>query len=300
MIEEDIITKIFVECDDFVKKFNKKYKKYLLPSKNEKKRNKPSSLTTSEVMTILIYYHKSGYKYFKYYYLNSYLELKKYFPKLISYKRIVNMAKDVLVYLMAFMLFARKGKNTDIAFIDSTSIKVCDNKRIHGHKVFKGLAKRGKTSKGWFYGFKLHLVVNELGEILGFTFTPANVSDVNKDVVLQITKNFQGKLFGDRGYISKDLFETLYEKGIQLITKIRKNMKNTLMPLMDKLLLRKRAIIETINDELKNIYDLEHSRHRSPVNAMVNWICALIAYSFRDKKPSIRNEVEIKNLLLVK
>ena len=299
MIDEDMITQIFVKCDDFVKKFNEKYKKYLLPSKKEKKRNKQSSLTISEVMTILIYYHKSGYKCFKYYYLNSYFELKTYFPKLVSYKRIVNMMKEVLVYLMAFMLFARRGKNTGIAFIDSTSIKVCDNKRIHSNKVFKDLAKRGKTSKGWFYGFKLHLVVNELGEILGFSFTPANVSDTNQDIVLQITKDFQGKLFGDKGYISKKLFEILYKKGIQLITKIRKNMKNKLIPLMDKLLLRKRAIIETINDELKNIYDLEHTRHRSPVNAMVNWICALIAYSFRKKKPSIRNKVEIKNLLLV-
>jgi IS5 family transposase len=141
---------------------------------------------------------------------------------------------------------------------------------------------------GWFYGFKLHMVINDSGEILGFTFTPANISDVDTKSVLQITKDITGKLFGDKGYISKRLFELLYERGITLITKIRKNMKNKLLPLIDKILLRKMAIIETVNDELKNIYNLEHTRHRSPINAMVNWLGALIAYTYRQKKPSLK------------
>ena len=182
-------------------------------------------------------------------------------------------------------------------FVDSTKIVVCDNRRIHQHKVFKGLAKRGKSSTGWFYGFKLHLVVNEKGEIIDFVFTPGNVDDRNENVMTILTKDIFGKLFGDKGYLSSKLFEILWDKGIQLITKIKKNMKNKLMPLIDKLLLRKRAIIESINDQLKNISQLEHTRHRSPVNAMVNWIAALVAYSYQDKKPHINFDIKERKLL---
>ena len=116
---------------------------------------------------------------------------------------------------------------------------------------------------GWYYGFKLHLVVNDKGEILSFLFTPANVNDNNKEIVKKLTKDLFGKLIGDKGYISKELFKELYKDSIELITKVRKNMKNKLLPLIDKLLLRKRALIESINDELKNIAMLEHTRHRS-------------------------------------
>ena len=150
---------------------------------------------------------------------------------------------------------------------------------------------------GWFYGFKLHLVINEKGEILSFFFTPGNSSDQDEKVIDHLCKNLSGKLFGDKGYISQKLFEKLWQKGIQLITKIRKNMKNKLLPLLDKLLLRKRALIESINDQLKNVAMLEHTRHRSPINAMINWISALIAYTYQPKKPSIRLDESEKNLL---
>src|SRR5213080_4624559 len=92
---------------------------------------------------------------------------------------------------------------------------------------------------------------------------------------------------GIRGYISQRLFEQLWEQGVQLITKLRKNMKNRLLPLFDKLLLRKRSLVETINDQLKNISQIEHSRHRSPFNFFVNLIAGLVAYTFREKKPSL-------------
>jgi hypothetical protein len=98
-------------------------------------------------------------------------------------------------------------------------------------------------------------------------------------------------------YLSKELFKELYKDSIELITKVRKNMKNKLLPLIDKLLLRKRALIESINDELKNIAMLEHTRHRSPINAFVNWISALVAYSYFPKKPSIKIYKEDRELL---
>src|SRR2546430_816478 len=183
------------------------------------------------------------------------------------------------------LLPPRLGKCRGISFIDSTKIGVCHNRRIWSHKVFKALAKRGKTSVDWFYGFKLHWVVNDCGELLAVKITAGNVDDRNP--VLELARALFGKLFGDRGYISQKLFEQLWGQGVQLITKLRKNMKNRLLPLFDKLLLRKRSICETINDQLKNISQIEHSRHRSVFNFFVNLIAGLVAYTFREQKPSL-------------
>lgn len=181
------------------------------------------------------------------------------------------------------------GKTTGISFIDSTTLDVCHNRRIDSHKVFDGIAERGKSSTGWFYGFKLHITTNEYGEILSFYITPGNVDDRNIDLIEKLTKNLFGKLFGDKGYLSQPVFTRLYEKGITLITKVRKNMKNKLMNIEDKLLLRKRAIIESVNDFLKNICQIEHTRHRSFINFLVNVVSGVAAYSFFQKKPSINN-----------
>lgn len=153
--------------------------------------------------------------------------------------------------------------------------------------MFKGLAARGKSSMGWFYGFKLHLIVNEHGELVSFFITPGNVPDNNIETVTRLAKRLQGKLFGDRGYISKDLFAALWKQGVQLTTGIKRNMKNRLLPLMDKIMLRGRSIIETINDQLKNQEQIEHTRHRSPVNFGVNLFSGLIAYQLQSKKPSL-------------
>lgn len=195
---------------------------------------------------------------------------------------------------MCIYLQTRRGEDTGIAFIDSTSLVVCDNRRIHSHKVFKKVARRGKTSMGGFYGFKLHLVVNDRGGLLAFQITPGNVDD--RRAVPELTQGLTGKLGGDRGYLSQPLFKVLGDRGLQLITKIRKNMHNQLMPLADMLLLRKRAIIETLNDQLKNIQQVEHTRHRSLVNAMVNVLAALVAYTYQPCKPSLnlsKNELKL-------
>jgi hypothetical protein len=187
---------------------------------------------------------------------------------------------------LIFYLMSKKGNCTGISFVDSTPIRVCKNKRIEAHKVFSGVAARGMSSMGWFYGFKLHLVVSEHGDILSFQLTPGNVDD--RKPLSFLFEGLFGKVFADKGYISKDLFVEFFEKEIQLITGVRKNMKNRLMPLIDKLLLRKRSIIETINDQLKNISQIEHSRHRSFTNFLVNLISGLIAYALQPKKPSLR------------
>ncbi len=237
-------------------------------------------------MTILIHFHQSHYRDFKTYYTDHVCEhLKSEFPKLVSYERFVILMPSALGSLSAY-LKSLYGRCHGVSFIDSTALSVCDNHRIHNHKVFAEFAQRGKGSMGWFYGFKLHLVVNDCGELLACQITPGNVDD--REPVPVLAKRLFGKLIADRGYISQALFEQLLDSfGVQLITKLRKNMKNRLMPLMDKLLLRKRAIIESIVDQLKNISQIEHTRHRSPLNCFVNIIAGLIAYCHQPKKPSL-------------
>jgi hypothetical protein len=190
----------------------------------------------------------------------------------------------VVIVLWAYAL-SRCGRCTGISFVDSTALRVCHNRRIARHKVFLDMAARGQSSTGWFYGFKLHLVVNDRGDILAFQLTPGNVDD--RVPVPKLAATLFGKLFGDKGYLSTPLFKTLFEQGVQLVTNLRSNMKNKLTPLTDKLLLRKRWIIETINDQLKNISQIEHSRHRSPVNFIVNVLAGLIAYMWQPKKNSL-------------
>ncbi|MDE6004591.1 MAG: IS982 family transposase [Oscillospiraceae bacterium] len=206
---------------------------------------------------------------------------------LSGYRRFVEIMEYVLVPLIVYIVRARFVKCCRISFMDSTPIKVCDNHRIYGHRVFSKYAKMGKNSMGWFYGFKLHLIINDEGEILSFCFTSGNVDDRNEAVMDSLIKEIFGKFFADRGYISQKLFEKLLEKDITLVTKAKKNMKNKLTNLYDRLMLRKRTVIESVNDFLKNICNIEHSRHRSMTNFLVNLVSALAAYSFLPKKPSI-------------
>ena len=238
-------------------------------------------------MTILIHFHQSHYRDFKAYYTDYVLErLRSEFPGLVSYTRFVEFVPSALIPLCVYLRSSCLGVCTGISFMDSTALAVCKNPRIHSHKVFAGLAERGKTSTGWFFGFKLHLIFNDRGELLNLMLTPGNTDD--RQPVPKMVRKLFGKLFADRGYISKKLVhELLRTFHVQLVTGIRSNMKNVLMPLTDKLLLRKRAIVETIIDQLKNISQIEHSRHRSPINFLVNLICGLIAYCRQPKKPSL-------------
>jgi len=294
MLTRDKITEIYCIADDFCKEFALEIKKLkMLPEKEKKRRNRSCEMSDSEIITILLLFHFGTFKNFKHYYLHYIgIHLRKEFPKQLSYNRFVEIQHRVFVPMMFFINTVCFGKCTGITFVDSTSIKVCHNKRIKRNKVFNGIAKTGKNTMGWFHGFKLHLVCNDKGELLSFCLTPANVDDRNPQTMKTLTKKLFGKLFGDKGYISAALFEMLFDKGIHLVTGIRSNMKNRLMSFYDRIMLRKRSIIETINDELKNICEIEHSRHRSMHNFIMNLIAALAAYSFFDKKPAIRFEWE--------
>ena len=171
----------------------------------------------------------------------------------------MELEKEVLLPMTIFIKKVLLGTCTGISFVDSTPLRVCRNQRILIHKTFEGLAERGKCSMGWFFGFKLHLIINDKGEILNFMFTPGNVDDREPLKQGRFLENIKGKLCADKGYIGQALFENLFLNGIQLVTKVKNNMKNSLMSIADKILLRKRALIETVNDELKNIEQREKS-----------------------------------------
>lgn len=282
----DSLLELFCDVDDFCQAFLPTWQKQLLATGAiQRQRNRQLSL--SEIMTILIHFHQSHYRNFKSYYTDYVLErLRGEFPGLVSYTRFVEFIPWVLMPLCIYLRTACLGTCTGISFMDSTALVVCKNPRIRSHKVFAGLAQRGKTSTGWFFGFKLHLIFNDRGELLNLLLTPGNTDD--RQPVPKMVRKLFGKLFADKGYLSKKLFEELLRTfNVQLVTGIRSNMKNILMPLMDKILLRKRAIVETIIDQLKNISQIEHSRHRSPINFLVNLICGLIAYCHQPKKPSL-------------
>lgn len=287
----DDITVIYCDIDDFWKEFKEEWGKNLISC--GPKRGPKSIMSMSEMMTIVILFHQSGYRTFKHFYQYVKTHLKREFPQLLSYSRFVNVMQGLFIPLFAYLLHKR-GSVTGISFIDSTSLKVCHNKRIQRNKVFRKLAKRGKTTTGWFYGFKLHLIVNDRGEILAFQLTQGHVADIAVADVL--SQQIVGKLFGDKGYISSSLGERLLKRGLQLFTSVRANMKQKLITLKDKILLRKRSIIETINDQLKNISQIEHTRHRSPRNFLINLLAGIAAYTHRTKKPALKLD-GIENLL---
>jgi hypothetical protein len=275
---------MFCDIDDFCKGFAPRYRQRLLQS-GQSQRTRPTTLALSEIMTILVYFHCSHYRDFKHYYTEYVAtQLRPYFPALVSYSRFVELMPRALVPLCGY-LHTRKGRCTGITCVDSTSLAVCHNRRISRHKVFDGYATRGKSSMGWFFGFKLHLMVNDEGELLACRVTTGEVND--QVPVERMARGLWGQLFGDRGYISRALHQALWAHGLALITLRRRNMKPRLMRLWDRLLLRKRLLIETINDNLKNVSQIEHSRHRSLTGFMVNLVGGLLAYTFQPKKPSL-------------
>lgn len=293
---QDKITEIFYLTDEFCNEFQKSIQGHLLGNPPKKK----PIMNQSEVITILVLFHGMQHKNLKHFYLNFVQKhLVHLFPNTVSYNRFVELSQQVVLPMSLFLKMQCLGQSTGITFADSTPIRVCKNKRIKRNKVFKDMATVGKSTMGWFYGFKLHLIVNEKGDVINFVITQGNVDDREPLKNGNFLEKIKGKLYADKGYISEKLTQLLFIDGIQLITGIRDNMKNCLLELKDKILLRKRSLIETINDELKNICQIEHSRHRSFENFISNLISGLIAYSFFPKKPSINFDTTITNQVVL-
>lgn len=291
------LTALFVDVDDHGQLFRDGLERRLLED-DTRQRRRDTHLSMSEIMTILIAFPFSNYRTFKHFYLHLLTHHRREFPHLPTYHRLVALIPRATMPPFAYLMMRCLGQVTGIGFVDSTPIRVCSHKRINRHKVFKGIAARGKSTVGWFYGFKLHLIINDRGERLAFNLTPGNVDD--RQPVPTMAHGLWGKLYGDKGYLSQELFERLLERGVKLVTSIRKNMKNKLMELEEKLLLRKRSLIETVNDPLKNVCQVEHTRHRSQGNFLTHLIAGLIAYAKQPKKPSLRfdNRNQEPDLLL--
>lgn len=292
---EDKITQIFVEVDDFVKDLDHFALKKQLLGDAVARRNRKCKLTLSEMMTIYIGFHISSHTNFKKYYTDfiavHYLHL---FPDLVTYERFNQLQSRLFMPMLMYFKNRCQGECTGISFIDSTPLQVCHIKREKQHKVFRGIAEKSKSTMGWYFGFKLHLIINDKGEVLSFCFSKANVDDRDRKIMSIMTKEVFGKLFGDRGYISQKLAEYLWNDGVELVYKRRKNMKKMNISDTDKILLRKRAVIESVNDELKNICSIQHTRHRSLQGFFNNVVSALIAYQSFEKKPSIKISHELK------
>ena len=283
------LLELFCAVDDFWQAFAPGFQASLI-RQGARSRRRAGRLSESEIMTILIQFHHSRYRTFKAYYIQQVLGAwRAEFPTAVSYQRFVELIPAVLVPLAVY-LDSRLGRCTGISFVDSTPLAVCHNARIRDHRVFAGLAARGKTSVGWFYGFKLHLIVTDQGELLAYRLTPGNIDD--RRPLPQMTRGLFGTLLGDKGYLSQRLFATLFAQGIRLFTTLKRRMRNRLLSLSEKWLLRHRVLSETINDQLKNISQIEHSRHRSVANFLVNVLCGLIAYCQQPKKPSLHLEWE--------
>lgn len=292
----DKITEIFYIADEFCREFDAFLSTKIVGNKPKKK----PRMTNSEVITITVLFHSGSFRNLKHFYLHYVqIHLAKEFPNTVSYNRFTELMQSTILPMSMFLKTCCMGDCTGISFIDSTPVRVCKNKRIKRNKVFKDTAELGKSSMGFFFGFKLHLIINDRGEILNFVITPGNVDDRDPLKNEKFVAKLIGKIFGDKGYISSELTQLLFIDGIQLITNIKKNMKNCLMEMSDKILLRKRSVIETVNDELKNICQIEHSRHRSFGNFISNLVAGLIAYSFFPKKPAIKFETEKTNQLAI-
>ena len=296
----DKVTQFYVELDDFCKEFEQELSKRPVIEGAVKSRRRAGNLSDAEMMSIYLLFHFGQFTNFKSFY-TMYVQkhLVDLFPDIISYERFNARQHRILIPLMMYLKQRGLGKSRGINYIDSTLLRVCHIKREKQHKVFKNVATKGKSTMGWFFGFKLHLIINDKGELLSFYLTKGNVDDRNLEVMKAMTKDIFGKLFGDKGYISKALKQLLFEDGIQLITKVRKNMKTQNLSDIDAVLLRKRALVESVNDELKNICKIEHSRHRSVKGFLVNLIAALTAYCFFPKKPSLNIQPIESNQLSV-
>ena len=300
MLTSGQITELFFLIDEYCLLFDKNINQNLIrisSTSAKASRNKSCGLSNSEVITLLIAFHQSDYRTLKHFYKDYVcVHLQKDFPSLVSYNRFVELQKRASLPLFMFVMSNCIGSCTGISFIDSTKIAVCKNQRIHQHRQFKNIAQRGHTSTGWFFGFKLHLIINDKAEIISFQLTRGNVADNNENLLIKLCKDLFGKLYGDKGYMVKEsVFEKLFLDGVQLITKIRRNMKNKLMSVYDKIMLRKRSVIECVMDSLKNICQLEHSRHRSIHGFIINVFSAIGAYHFLPKKPSLASHFETDN-----
>jgi transposase len=278
------LTRIFCDIDDFCKELNTQMNPLLPPNRCQARRGPRCCLSDSEIMTILIFFQSSSFRNFKHFY-HGFLCVywKKAFPTLPRYHRFIEIMNRV-IYPLTLFTQLRTGRRTGFYFIDSTCLPVCHIKRSTRHRTFDDIAQYGRTSVSWFFGLKLHIVINDRGELMAFKLTRGNKQDAQAGESMLHT--LKGTAFGDRAYISKQLFSRLLEKGLKLVTRIRKNMKPIYYSKIEKQLLKQRGMIETVINHIKHHYPIWHTRHRSIFNAITHLMAGLASYTIEPLKIS--------------
>jgi len=290
------LIEIFVQADDFLKIFAQTAQYRLLGHASWRSR-----MSRSEVMAILVYYHYAGFRCFKWYYQNVVqITLSSYFPESCSYEQFVKLMPKVGMELFVWLCFDHLAPPTEANYIDSKPLKVCHIKREKQHRVFKNLARKGKSSMGWFFGFKLHLIINQYGQLVRFQLTTGNVADNNHDLLRRLLQDIDQVVYGDKGYLTK-ISEELQKRGNHLITKLKKKMKPKKRTPKEAYYLKKRGLIESVFEQLVHQMDVEHSRHRSPKNFVCNLWSGLIAYALKPHKPHIApfEQSKLDNIVLI-
>ena len=282
----DKTTELFCLIDDFCQQFEPLLEQHMLDESSDKqRRRRTGAMSLSEMTTIAVLFHTMRGRQFKAFYGGIVCRfMTAEFPRRLSYTRFVALMPRCAVVLAA-LFETLKGACTGLSIADATPLAVCHNLRIQRHRVFKGIAQRGKSSTGWFYGFKLHATINHRGELLAVKVTPGNVDD--RKGLLAIASGLFGTMYADKGYIGKEFAQKMKDKGIDVVTRVRKNMKEIMHSEFDQVLLRKRSLVETVFDELKNLCQIEHTRHRSLSNFAVNLMAGIVAYCLSPVKPRI-------------
>jgi Transposase DDE domain len=282
----------FCEIDDFCRSLLAGEHPQL-PARSGQKKGRGGCLSWSEVMTSRVFFPASHDRTFQHFYQGQMLlPGRAEFPGRPRYKRFVELIPMAWLALCGY-LPTRPGPATGLQCIDSLPLRVCHHRRLSSHKVLAGLAQRGQSSRGWCYGFPLPLVSKAQGEVLGLTLTPGHSDD--RRPVAKLVPQRWGQWFGERGDLGQELLEQLWAQGLPLITKLKRHRRNKLMPLLDKLLLRKRALLECVHDQRKNSSQLQHPPHRSAINGIVNRLAAVVAYTFPPQKPALDRFVASQN-----
>ncbi len=278
-------TALFCCLADFAETFEDRERHRLIPT--SRKRRRAGKLSLGEMLFIMVLFHLSPFKDFKHFRVHGVEQkYRDCFGELPSYGRFVALMPR-LPAPFCVLIHNLSGQETGVYIADSTRPTVCANPRISRNRTFKGLAARGHSTMGWFFGFKLHVVMNHRGELMAVKITPGNTDD--RAPLTEMVTGLEGNLLADKGCISKKPFAKLWKQGLHPITGIRRNMKNCLMPIMDKPLLRSRFIVETLFGKLKSEMGLEHTRHRSPTNAFVHILSCLVAYVPGKTKVRMKN-----------
>lgn len=287
--EWETLYHIFDQIDNLLKTMSASLRRKLL-SDLRPAGGRPSGLSLQAILAFGIFRYATGVKDVKHYHrklLSSYSNELGRIPNYGNFNTLVNQATPYVIFLLQWIFYVNKSRQDGFYFMDSTPLKVCENKRIFDHKVCEDLAQRGKSSMGWFFGFKLHVVCDSLGRLVSLLITPGNTDD--RKFVLKLLRGLKGLCIADAGYVSKKLMQELYEQGLLLLTDVRKSMKR-LMSETQHALLKQRQRIEGVFSCLKHRLKAEASIARSPLGYLSRCLYACLTFA-------LSKELEMKNLL---